>query len=46
MSNPEGPITADNPIVEDGIAKTNEPVSSAVAEPAASEQITPPSSRK
>jgi len=35
MSNPEGPITADNPIVEDGIAKTNEPVSSAVAEPGA-----------
>ncbi len=33
MNNPEGPITADKPVVEDGIPKTNRPVSSAVAEP-------------
>ena len=35
MSNPEGPITSDRPVVEDGVRKTNDPVSSTIAGPKA-----------
>jgi cytochrome c oxidase accessory protein FixG len=35
MNNPRGPITSDQPVIEDEVVKTEQPVSSAIAEPEA-----------